>query len=49
MVQPARAIVIGGELALFDHVLNGDPGQDAVFARELAGIWWHGVYRRPES
>jgi AcrR family transcriptional regulator len=42
-----RVVVIGGEKAIFDHVLAGDPGQDEVFARELALIWWHGVYRRP--
>jgi AcrR family transcriptional regulator len=42
-----RVIVIGGERAIFDHVTAKGPGEDATFARELALIWWYGVYRRP--
>ena len=47
VTHATRVIVIGGERAIFDHVTATDPGQDAAFARELAEIWWHGVYRRP--
>jgi AcrR family transcriptional regulator len=46
VVSATRVIVAGGEKAIIDHVLAGDPDQDEVFARELALIWWHGVYRR---
>ncbi|MFK3981644.1 TetR/AcrR family transcriptional regulator [Micromonospora sp. NPDC050397] len=45
-----RIIIVGGDRALADHVaLNpGDSSGDAVFAAELAKIWWYGVYsRRP--
>ena len=47
VVNATRVIVMGGEKAIIDHVLAGDPDQDEVFARELALIWWHGAYRRP--
>jgi AcrR family transcriptional regulator len=47
VVNATRVIVMGGEKAIIDHVLAGDPDQDATFARELALIWWHGAYRRP--
>jgi hypothetical protein len=40
-------IVVGGERAIFDHVTEGDPRDDAAFACELARIWWFGAYRRP--
>lgn len=46
LASATRVIVIGGERAIFDHVTAADPGDDATFARELALIWWHGVYRR---
>ncbi|MBF9134323.1 TetR/AcrR family transcriptional regulator [Plantactinospora sp. S1510] len=44
----SRVIVIGGEAAIADHVATfpDDTAGDAAFARELAAIWWHGVYRR---
>ncbi|MFC0546111.1 TetR/AcrR family transcriptional regulator [Kutzneria chonburiensis] len=47
VVNATRVIVMGGEKAIVDHVLAGDPDQDEAFARELALIWWHGAYRRP--
>jgi AcrR family transcriptional regulator len=46
-VSATRVIVIGGEQAIADHVLTADPSRDDAFARELAEIWWYGVYRRP--
>ncbi|HEY6492892.1 MAG TPA: TetR/AcrR family transcriptional regulator [Trebonia sp.] len=46
-VSAVRVIVIGGERAIFDHTVAADPAEDATFARELARIWWYGVYRRP--
>jgi AcrR family transcriptional regulator len=46
-VSAVRVIVIGGERAIFDHTVTADPAEDATFARELARIWWYGVYRRP--
>lgn len=49
LASAARVIVIGGERAIFDHIAVAEPGDDAAFARELALIWWHGVYRRPAS
>lgn len=49
LASAARVIVIGGERAIFDHIAAAEPGDDAAFARELALIWWHGVYRRPAS
>lgn len=45
----ARVIVLGGERAIFDHVVTGDPRDDEAFARELAMIWWFGVFRRPAN
>jgi AcrR family transcriptional regulator len=47
LASATRVIVIGGERAIFDHVAAAGPGDDAAFARELALIWWYGVYRRP--
>ena len=47
VVHATRVIVIGGERAIFDHVTSAAASEDAAFARELALIWWHGVYRRP--
>ena len=47
LVSAVRVIVIGGERAIFDHTVAADPAEDAAFARELARIWWYGVYRRP--
>ncbi|MFF1844882.1 TetR/AcrR family transcriptional regulator [Streptomyces sp. NPDC058232] len=46
-VSAAQVIVTGGERAIVEHVTARDPGSDAAFARELARIWWYGVYRRP--
>ncbi|WP_432869630.1 TetR/AcrR family transcriptional regulator [Microbispora rosea] len=46
-VSATRVVVMGGERALVAHVIAGDPGSDAAFARELALTWWYGVYRRP--
>src|SRR6201991_77452 len=46
-VSATRVIVLGGEQAIADHVLVADPSRDDAFARELAEIWWYGVYRRP--
>jgi hypothetical protein len=41
-------IVLGGEVAIADHVatFRDDTSGDGAFARELARIWWYGVYRR---
>ncbi|EWM17760.1 TetR/AcrR family transcriptional regulator [Kutzneria sp. 744] len=47
LVHATRVIVPGGERAIFDHITTEDASQDEAFARELALIWWHGVYRRP--
>jgi AcrR family transcriptional regulator len=46
-VSATRVIVAGGEQAIVDHVTAGDPAEDTAFAREMARIWWYGVYRRP--
>jgi AcrR family transcriptional regulator len=47
LAAASRIIVAGGDRAIFDHIAAADPGADAAFARELALVWWHGVYRRP--
>jgi AcrR family transcriptional regulator len=47
LVSAGRVIVIGGERAIFDHTVAADPAEDVAFSRELARIWWYGVYRRP--
>lgn len=47
LVSATRVIVMGGELAIADHITSADPSTDATFARELALTWWYGVYRRP--
>ncbi|AVT35304.1 TetR/AcrR family transcriptional regulator [Plantactinospora sp. BB1] len=46
-----RVVVVGGESAIIDHIASsgGDSSGDDAFARELALIWWHGVYRRPST
>ncbi|MDG4787414.1 TetR/AcrR family transcriptional regulator [Micromonospora sp. WMMD1102] len=46
-----RVIVAGGQAAIVDHVTSSGAGPDgdAAFARELASIWWYGVYRRPPA
>ncbi|MGI5150424.1 TetR/AcrR family transcriptional regulator [Plantactinospora sp. CA-294935] len=51
VLSASRVIVAGGETAIIDHVASsgGDASGDASFARELALIWWHGVYRRPAT
>lgn len=46
-LSATQIIVTGGERAIIEHVTTRDPGSDAAFARELARIWWYGVYRRP--
>jgi hypothetical protein len=40
---------MGGERAIFDHVVTGDPRDDEAFVREMAMIWWFGVFRRPAN
>jgi AcrR family transcriptional regulator len=40
-------IVWGGEQAITRHIAVDDGSGDEAFARELAAIFWHGVYRRP--
>ena len=52
-IEPAAAsliVVVGGYQAIVRHIAT-DPGSgDAAFARQLAEIWWYGVYRRrPEG
>jgi AcrR family transcriptional regulator len=49
LVSAARVIVVGGERAIFDHITTAAPADDAAFARELAQVWWYGVYRRPAA
>lgn len=48
-IEPAAAsmiVVVGGYQAIVRHIAT-DPGSgDAAFARQLAEIWWYGVYRR---
>ncbi|MEV5177038.1 TetR/AcrR family transcriptional regulator [Streptomyces flaveolus] len=46
-VAASRIIVWGGAQAIAHHIRVDDGTGDAVFARELARIWWHGAYRRP--
>ncbi|MGW2104119.1 TetR/AcrR family transcriptional regulator [Streptomyces olivaceoviridis] len=46
-VAASRIIVWGGAQAIAHHIRVDDGSGDAVFARELARIWWHGAYRRP--
>lgn len=46
-VSASRIIVWGGAQAIAHHIRVDDGSGDAVFARELALIWWHGAYRRP--
>jgi AcrR family transcriptional regulator len=46
-VAASRIIVWGGNQAIAHHIKVEDGSGDAVFAGELARIWWHGAYRRP--
>ncbi|MEV5778591.1 TetR/AcrR family transcriptional regulator [Streptomyces antimycoticus] len=46
-VSASRIIAWGGAQAIAHHIQVDDGSRDAVFARELARIWWHGAYRRP--
>ncbi|MCZ4602647.1 TetR/AcrR family transcriptional regulator [Streptomyces sp. Lzd4kr] len=46
-LSATQVIVTGGERAIVEHITTRPPGSDPVFARELALIWWYGVYRRP--
>ncbi|MEV4000584.1 TetR/AcrR family transcriptional regulator [Actinomadura sp. NPDC049753] len=46
-VAASRIIVWGGNQAIAHHISVDDGSGDAVFARELARIWWYGAYRRP--
>lgn len=46
-VSASRIIVWGGAQAIAHHIRVDDGSGDTVFARELARIWWYGVYRRP--
>ncbi|CAM5524928.1 hypothetical protein [Streptomyces canarius] len=46
-VAASRIIVWGGAQAIAHHIRVDDGSGDAVFARELARIWWYGAYRRP--
>lgn len=42
----SRIVVFGGEQAIAHHIAT-DPGTgDAAFARQLAEVWWYGVFRR---
>ncbi|WP_338704225.1 TetR/AcrR family transcriptional regulator (plasmid) [Streptomyces sp. Q6] len=43
----SRIIIWGGAQAIAQHIAVDDGSGDAVFARELAQIWWHGAFRRP--
>ncbi|MEU4098375.1 TetR/AcrR family transcriptional regulator [Streptomyces sp. NPDC026673] len=46
-VAASRIIAWGGAQAIAHHIQVDDGSRDAVFARELARIWWYGAYRRP--
>ncbi|MEU9382921.1 TetR/AcrR family transcriptional regulator [Streptomyces sp. NPDC048279] len=46
-VSASRIIAWGGAQAIAHHIRVDDGSRDAVFARELALIWWYGAYRRP--
>lgn len=46
-VSASRIIAWGGAQAIAHHIQVDDVSRDAVFARELARIWWYGAYRRP--
>jgi AcrR family transcriptional regulator len=48
-VAASRIIVWGGSQAIAHHISVDDGSGDAVFARELARIWWYGAYRRPSE
>jgi AcrR family transcriptional regulator len=41
-----KVVVWGGEQAIAHHVGTDDGSGDTAFARELATIWWYGVYCR---
>ena len=45
----SRIIIWGGAQAIAHHIAVDDGTGDAVFARELAQIWWHGAFRRPTA
>lgn len=45
-VSASQIIAWGGAQAIAHHIQVDDGSRDAVFARELARIWWHGAYRR---
>ncbi|WP_411093568.1 TetR/AcrR family transcriptional regulator [Streptomyces sp. 049-1] len=48
-VSVSRIIAWGGAQAIAHHIRVADVSRDAVFARDLALVWWHGAYRRPGS
>jgi AcrR family transcriptional regulator len=48
-LSATQVIVTGGERAIVEHVTTRPPASDPVFAREMARIWWYGVYRRPTT
>lgn len=48
-VSASRIIAWGGAQAIAHHIETDDGSRDAVFARELARIWWYGAYRRPRA
>ncbi|MDX3099138.1 TetR/AcrR family transcriptional regulator [Streptomyces sp. ME19-03-3] len=48
-VSASRIIAWGGAQAIAHHIQVDDGSRDAVFARELAQIWWYGAYRRPAA
>ncbi|WP_327287651.1 TetR/AcrR family transcriptional regulator [Streptomyces sp. NBC_01198] len=45
----SKVVVWGGEQAIARHISTADPSGDAAFARELAEIWWYGVYCRRQQ
>ncbi len=46
-VSASRIIVWGGAQAIAHHIRVDDGSGDAVFARELARIWWYGAPPSP--
>lgn len=48
-VSVSRIIVWGGAQAIAHHIRVDNGSGDAIFARELARIWWYGAYRRPSG
>lgn len=45
----SRLNVLGGHRFISTHVASDDGSGDESAARELAGTWWYGILRRPQT